>query len=416
MKEIFEGLPFIEAIEFLRKKTDVPTEHWDDLWRGMHSRGFMVAGTMQLDLVNDFHEAINRAIEKGTTLADFRKDFDAIVERYGWSYHGTRRWRSALIYNTNLSQAYNAGRWKKQNDPAVLKAMPYLVYKHGDAIVPRPEHVSWDGTVLRADDPWWKTHYPKNGWGCHCYVVSASERDLERMGKAGPDTAPDNGTYRWTDRYGNVHEIPVGIDPGFDYNPGMEAYDHVPDLGQEKKYFQASGIKKEPESLQEALDLHEPELLKRATEKLMSFDASGKLLFEKAGTRSMVQFTDDEVKGFKGTFCTHNHPSGTSLSPEDVRLALFHELAEIRAVGSRYRYSLQPNPGHDLPKSWERFARIFQEQYIEADEHVRELVMKKISSGTINVDAANMIHFDMVWRRVAKKTGWFTYRRMKWQK
>ncbi len=228
MPETYESLPFAEAIDFLRLKLNVPTAHWDDLWRGMHSRGFMVAGAMKEDMVKDFHEAVNKAIADGTTLADFRKDFDTIVQKYGWTYNGTRGWRSALIFNTNLGQAYNAGRWKQMTDPEVLKLRPYLTYKHGDSIVPRPEHLAWNNLTLPADDPWWKTHAPKNGWGCTCYVVSSSVRDLERMGKDGPDQAPPIEYYDWRDRNGVIHKVPVGIDPGFDYNPGQEAYNFIP--------------------------------------------------------------------------------------------------------------------------------------------------------------------------------------------
>jgi uncharacterized protein with gpF-like domain len=160
------NLPFDEAIDFFQKKINVPTLKWDDLWKGEHAKGFMVAGAYKDDLLGDFRDAVDKAISQGTTLADFRKDFDAIVQRYGWSYHGSRNWRSELIYSTNIRTAYAAGRYQQQMDPDVLAQRPYWLYKHGDSRVPRPEHLAWDGLVLPADDPWWNTHYPPNGWGC----------------------------------------------------------------------------------------------------------------------------------------------------------------------------------------------------------------------------------------------------------
>ena len=36
-------------------------------------------------------------------------------------------------------------------------------------------------------------------------------------------TAPDNGSYDWTDKQGRTFAIPTGIDPGFQYNPGAAA-------------------------------------------------------------------------------------------------------------------------------------------------------------------------------------------------
>jgi len=86
---------------------------------------------------------------------------------------------------------------------------------------PRPLHVSWDAKVIPAEDPWWRTHWPPNGWGCKCRAFALNERDLRKLGKSGPDSPPDDGTREWTDRVtGEVHQVPNGIDPGWDYTPG----------------------------------------------------------------------------------------------------------------------------------------------------------------------------------------------------
>lgn len=215
------GLAFDEAIEFFRQKINIPTARWNDLWQGMHARGFMVAGAMKEDLLCDFRTAIDKAISQGTTLAEFQKDFDQAVARHGWNYNGSREWRTRVIFETNLMQAYNTGRYQQMDDPEVRASRPYLQYRHGDSMNPRPEHLAWHGLVLPADDPWWDTHRPQNGWGCKCSVFALSEQDLGRLGKSGPDTAPEQRFYTWTDRVtGITRQVPEGIDPGFDYDPG----------------------------------------------------------------------------------------------------------------------------------------------------------------------------------------------------
>lgn len=218
----YQRLPFEEQIRFFQQKIELPTRRWDDIWQGMHARAFVVAGATKAELLADLRGAIDKAISQGTTLAEFRKDFDGIVQRHGWSYRGGRGWRTRVMLETNIRTSYAAGRFEQLK--AVKATRPYLVYRHGDSIVPRPRHLAWDGVVLPQDDPWWQNHYPPNGWGCKCKVFSASERDLARMGKDGPDTAPDDGTYTWTDKAGRTHTIPNGIDPGWDYHVGEAAH------------------------------------------------------------------------------------------------------------------------------------------------------------------------------------------------
>ena len=206
-------LPFAEQILFFQKKLNIPTLAWDDLWKAQHAKGFMVAGAYKADVLADFRAAVDKAITQGTTLADFRKDFDSIVERHGWSYNGTRNWRSEVIYSTNIRTAYAAGRWEQLTDPEQQQVMPYLTYRHGGSMVPRPEHLAWDGLTLPADDPFWDEHYPPNGWGCNCRVFGATPGEYEKAKQAGQGKAPRR---RIDPRTGE----PAGIDKGWGYNVG----------------------------------------------------------------------------------------------------------------------------------------------------------------------------------------------------
>ncbi len=215
-------LPFKEAADFFRQKARVSTEHWTDVWRTAHSHSFMVAGAASDALLSDFQSAIQKALDKGTTLAELRKDFDTIVAKHGWSHNGSPGWRARIIYETNLSTAYSAGRYAQMTEPDTLAVYPYWRYVHSGSSHPRLQHLAWDGLTLRADDPFWASHFPPNGWHCGCRVDPITERGLRRMGKSEPDTAPPIVTRRWRNPHtGAMHDVPAGIDPDFDYNPGM---------------------------------------------------------------------------------------------------------------------------------------------------------------------------------------------------
>ncbi len=219
----YGSVPFPQQIDFIRQKLNIPTRHWTDIYTQEHDWAFMVAGANRDAIVGDFRESIERMIADGGTLEEFRKDFDNIVAKHGWDYNGGRNWRSRVIYETNLFSSYNAGRFEQLwNDRDTL---PYWQYHHNDAVThPREHHLAWDNLVLRADNPWWKAHFPPGGWGCQCYVTGLSEYDIQQQQlKLGDAPAENWQTVEIGQRSPSgprTVRVPEGIDPGFEYTPG----------------------------------------------------------------------------------------------------------------------------------------------------------------------------------------------------
>ena len=213
--------PFPEQAAFFKNKLNVPTQHYQDVLGAGHDKSFMVAGAMKADLLMDLKKAVDKVIADGKSFGAFKKEFEGIVQKHGWEgWTGSetkagRDWRARVIYQTNLSTSYAAGRYQQMTDPAVLAALPYWKYLHNDSVHhPRPLHVEWSGTVLPHDDPWWDVHFAPNGYGCRCRIVPTDASEYE--GKP----APDNGTYTFVDKQGVSHQVPAGVDYGFGYTPG----------------------------------------------------------------------------------------------------------------------------------------------------------------------------------------------------
>lgn len=220
----FDQLPFEEALEFLRRKLRLPTRDWEDLVREAHDVAFAVAGVQKAQLLADFQEAVEEAIERGETLADFQARFDGIVAEHGWAYNGSRGWRARTIFLTNVRTSYAAGR--RRQSEAVKSLRPYWQYQHSDAAQPRPTHLAIDELVLPADHPFWRTAYPPNGWGCACYVVTLSARQVEAMRRAGTiRETPPPGIEVVDERSGEVIQTYEGVEAAWAYAPGATGED-----------------------------------------------------------------------------------------------------------------------------------------------------------------------------------------------
>lgn len=234
-------LPPAEALKFFREKGYQIGFAWQDVWKQEHDAAFTVAKMMDVDLLRDVRAAVDRAIAEGQTLAQFRKELQPRLADAGWwgkkamidpvtgeeklvQLGSPRRLRT--IFRVNMQTAYAAGDWQQIQDNKA--EAPLLMYDAVDDGNTRDEHRAWDGIVLPADDPWWSTHRPPNGWNCRCSVIQLSRSQAERMGKAVPDQAPPVRTREYVNpRTGEISRVPVGIDPGWDYNPGASRQEHL---------------------------------------------------------------------------------------------------------------------------------------------------------------------------------------------
>ena len=225
-----------EALAFFRSKANTTGFDYRDVWKQEHAQAFTVAKAMRMDVLTSIRSALDEALENGQTFAQFKKDLTPTLQKLGWWGQadmvdpltgeaklvqlGSPR-RLETIYRMNMATARDAGRW---NDMQLSKKThPYLLYELGPSKEHRPEHVKWAGLMLPIDDPFWDTHYPRNGWGCNCHVRAISRREYERLKGTGryQTQAPEIKYKEWVNkRTGEVEQIPEGITPGFNYNVG----------------------------------------------------------------------------------------------------------------------------------------------------------------------------------------------------
>lgn len=219
-------LQFDEAIKFFREKGLVVSPlSWRDVWAEEHVRAFTVARVAAMDVLEDIRAEVDRAIEAGVTLKDFKASLGEVLARKGWLTppaelpeeilpDGTVRkrltpWRLETIFRTNVQSAYSTGRYRQMLENAPRR--PWWMYDAVGDYRTRPSHAAMDGRVYRYDHPIWDKWYPPNGFNCRCTVRTLSDRDMDRRGLKQ-----------------SVRPPAVEPDEGFAYNPGRAKWQ--PDL------------------------------------------------------------------------------------------------------------------------------------------------------------------------------------------
>ncbi len=233
MPEIEYGnLPFNEAIKFFQDKgLAISPDSWRDVWQQAHARSFTVARLTAMDVLEDVRAEVQKALDDGISLGQFKKDLRKNLETKGWFAptakeaevtlpDGTIRkrltpWRLETIYRTNTQTAYSFGRYKQMKD--VADRRPFWQYQSALLSTTRPTHAAQHGRVFHHLHPFWNEWYPPNGFFCHCFVKTLSEgqmneRSLEEQ-TVGVSERPDEG---WTYNVGQT-----GLDA---YKPDLAGY------------------------------------------------------------------------------------------------------------------------------------------------------------------------------------------------
>lgn len=152
-----EGL-FQSALEFLKQKKSLPSKLYRELEDEARAKAFTVSGYSRIEVLEQFLQELEAAIEQGTTKETFREHMNTFLEEKG--YEGMNPWKADVVYRTNLQTAYNAGHYKAMTEPMTRKLRPYWQYiTAGDGDV-RPSHAAMQGKVFRCDDPIWDIWYP----------------------------------------------------------------------------------------------------------------------------------------------------------------------------------------------------------------------------------------------------------------
>lgn len=231
----FGSDPSPEVSAYLRQKGDRPAFRWSEVWGEEHAYAFTVAKAVQAEVLKAIRTSLQKAIDEGVPYEAWARDLKPELQRLGWwgvqtvanpetgergpAELGSPR-RLGIIYRSNLRSARAAGQYERsQRTKAVL---PFWLYGLGPSVKHRPEHVAKEGMVLPVDDPVWSVWFPPNGWECKCWVRQITKSEALRRGVT-PSFDTPTTTFRRTRDDGSVErvQVPVGIDPGWASNPGM---------------------------------------------------------------------------------------------------------------------------------------------------------------------------------------------------
>ena len=265
------GLPPRDAVAYLESKGIRPTRHWYDIWQEAQAKAVTVSGMTRLDLLEDVKKGLVDAVKNGKTGKMFIDDLAPLLRAKGWT--GKRQninpktgevtekgpdlpARLSLIFFQNVQSAYMYGRYRAML--ANAEERPWWMYIAVLDSRTRPHHRALHRKVFRYDDPFWKTHYPPNGFYCRCRVRALSDAQLEREG-----LTPESGEGRMVSRDAVVNprapesqrvvrevwgwqERPGGLthwtDTGFSYSAGYTTYQLDCELAQKLELIKSDAL------------------------------------------------------------------------------------------------------------------------------------------------------------------------------
>lgn len=321
-----------EAFEYLRARGIEPSADFYDRVEAARKQAWTMSKLSDLDHIQRIKDSLEKAIAEGTSFDNWRKENLADLQGLPKSYQET-------VFRTAVQSSYNAGRWAHFRDHAERR--PILRYTAINDSRTRPAHRALHGLMMPVDDPRWQTLAPPGGFNCRCTLMSLSERQAKGMGYTGaPQDIPT-----WTDKHGVEHT--AAPDKGWNHSPEHDLTDLLREreqrLNMNAAVYDSGDAPPSPEPWHPPLPGNDPvdkiryDIITRGqqdgNEHAALIDENGALLAIIKGSSEKVamQETLENTLGVKGIL--HNHPSGLSLSYEDLVTASLYK-AEITAYAT----------------------------------------------------------------------------------
>lgn len=203
-----------KALEYWKTRRPLSDQEKNELETGARDRSMAVAGLTRHNQLSAVYSALEKALDEGKTLADFKKEIQGLIEKQSWA-----DWRVENIFRTNLASAYAAGAWAEIQ--ATSEAFPYLEYLAVGDDRTRPSHAVLNGKIYPVDHEFWQRNYPPNGFGCRCTTAPVSRSRAERKGLTIETEMPQGLSYKGANGY-PIHVAAPGADPGFTNNVGRD--------------------------------------------------------------------------------------------------------------------------------------------------------------------------------------------------
>lgn len=97
-----------------------------------------------------------------------------------------------------------------------------------------------------------------------------------------------------------------------------------------------------------------------------------------------MQFTTEQLAKMKGANLTHNHPMGSTFSPEDIAVLTTHGLNSIRATGKERTYQLSVIKGSPQNKNFAHDYQKAKQENKKVTDRIYRKYEKQYNSGMIS--------------------------------
>lgn len=139
---------------------------------------------------------------------------------------GLDAYNPSLALQNSARVTFNAGRYESAMEPMAQSEEPYFLYHTMLDGRVRRGHVPLEAVCLPKSHKFWDDHYPPNGQNCRCWVEELSAAQFQKLLATDPlakTSPPDEPQVMYVNKVtGEVQTLPASIEPGFDFNPGMD--------------------------------------------------------------------------------------------------------------------------------------------------------------------------------------------------